>query len=101
MGLYTPAKQMKMAREDMNHIVLRPGELHIVMAELRCIGAYIENSGLDFCWTEADLYGPVTVKQILEEKHVNRGLEAHLVICLLYTSPSPRDLSTSRMPSSA
>jgi len=23
------------------------------------------------------------------------------VICLLYTSPSPRDLSTSRMPSSA
>ena len=27
-------------------------------------------------------------------------LEAHR-ICLLYTSPSPRDLSTSRMPSSA
>ena len=26
---------------------------------------------------------------------------AQLVICLLYTSPSPRDLSTSRMPSSA
>ena len=23
------------------------------------------------------------------------------IICLLYTSPSPRDLSTSRMPSSA
>ena len=26
---------------------------------------------------------------------------AHKDICLLYTSPSPRDLSTSRMPSSA
>ena len=26
---------------------------------------------------------------------------AMLLICLLYTSPSPRDLSTSRMPSSA
>ena len=25
----------------------------------------------------------------------------HLTVCLLYTSPSPRDLSTSRMPSSA
>ena len=25
----------------------------------------------------------------------------HILICLLYTSPSPRDLSTSRMPSSA
>ena len=27
--------------------------------------------------------------------------EAELLTCLLYTSPSPRDLSTSRMPSSA
>ena len=27
--------------------------------------------------------------------------EMQYVICLLYTSPSPRDLSTSRMPSSA
>ena len=25
----------------------------------------------------------------------------HITFCLLYTSPSPRDLSTSRMPSSA
>ena len=25
----------------------------------------------------------------------------HVITCLLYTSPSPRDLSTSRMPSSA
>ena len=30
-----------------------------------------------------------------------RGYAAALNICLLYTSPSPRDLSTSRMPSSA
>ena len=28
-------------------------------------------------------------------------LGAVLIVCLLYTSPSPRDLSTSRMPSSA
>ena len=28
-------------------------------------------------------------------------VSANLGICLLYTSPSPRDLSTSRMPSSA
>jgi len=33
---------------------------------------------------------------------VQKGLRPDLVlICLLYTSPSPRDLSTSRMPSSA
>eukprot|EP00831_Metopus_contortus_P027472 TRINITY_DN23082_c0_g1_i1.p1 TRINITY_DN23082_c0_g1~~TRINITY_DN23082_c0_g1_i1.p1 ORF type:complete len:145 (-),score=43.01 TRINITY_DN23082_c0_g1_i1:79-513(-) len=30
-----------------------------------------------------------------------KGKEAYLGDCLLYTSPSPRDLSTSRMPSSA
>ena len=31
------------------------------------------------------------------------GADAHIKVtnCLLYTSPSPRDLSTSRMPSSA
>ena len=28
-------------------------------------------------------------------------MEPELAVCLLYTSPSPRDLSTSRMPSSA
>ncbi|RXM28417.1 hypothetical protein EOD39_9814 [Acipenser ruthenus] len=63
----------------MDHMILRPGELHIVMAELHGIGAYIENSRIDFCWTEADLYGPMTVKQITEGKHVKRGVEAHMV----------------------
>ena len=33
----------------------------------------------------------------MDRDHVERVLD----ICLLYTSPSPRDLSTSRMPSSA
>ena len=63
----------------MDQLVLCPGELHIVMAQLHTIGAYIENSGLDLCWTEADMYGPLTVKQILEGNHVKRGVEAHVV----------------------
>ena len=79
MGLYKPAKQLQMSRKDMDHLVLRPGELHVVMAQLRALGNYIENSGLDFCWTEANMYGPATVKQILEGKHVRRGVEAHVV----------------------
>ena len=29
------------------------------------------------------------------------GVKEQIIFCLLYTSPSPRDLSTSRMPSSA
>ena len=32
---------------------------------------------------------------------IENVIDASEVICLLYTSPSPRDLSTSRMPSSA
>ena len=39
------------------------------------------------------------------ELQISAGIEAVFMngvnICLLYTSPSPRDLSTSRMPSSA
>ena len=38
----------------------------------------------------------------LMQKHFNDSyLETDIYPCLLYTSPSPRDLSTSRMPSSA
>ena len=33
--------------------------------------------------------------------HVKNATESYYIGCLLYTSPSPRDLSTSRMPSSA
>ena len=35
----------------------------------------------------------------LEKRIIEEGLDSKA--CLLYTSPSPRDLSTSRMPSSA
>ena len=34
-------------------------------------------------------------------KYVSETIDEPFEICLLYTSPSPRDLSTSRMPSSA
>ena len=78
MGLYKPAKQLQMARNDCSHLILRPGELHTVMAQLRTIGSYMDNSGLDLCWIEAELYGAATVKQILEGRHVKRGITAHL-----------------------
>ena len=40
-------------------------------------------------------------KREFEELINNWEASTKKVICLLYTSPSPRDLSTSRMPSSA
>ena len=61
-----------MARDDLKTIFLRPGELHILMAQLRTIGAFIENIGIDMAWIESNLYGPNTVKQILEGNHVKR-----------------------------
>ena len=41
------------------------------------------------------------LKDISENKKIIKTIIKYLKICLLYTSPSPRDLSTSRMPSSA
>ena len=62
------------------------------------------------CWSQ---YGdPDVMKRavaagadsLMVKKDVKLALATHLIhayTCLLYTSPSPRDLSTSRMPSSA
>ena len=44
----------------------------------------------------------VKVEGVLHEFSTISGVKEDMAdICLLYTSPSPRDLSTSRMPSSA
>ena len=41
------------------------------------------------------------VKQVVKKNSWTSGTTYDYYSCLLYTSPSPRDLSTSRMPSSA
>ena len=92
MGLYLSAKKLQMARNNLNHLVLRPGhdELHIVMAMLRTIGAYIDSSGIDMCWIESELYGPSTVKQILDGNHDKRGEKAHMITlqaCMVFIVP--------------
>ena len=48
----------------------------------------------------------VSVNELLKDKEIQVVLNltipnAHYLICLLYTSPSPRDKRQSRMPSSA
>ena len=52
--------------------------------------------------TIAGLYAPENGKIFLEDQNI-AGLKPHELfnICLLYTSPSPRDATLSRMPSSA
>ena len=54
------------------------------------VGLGLENAGVD-----TDKNGAVIVDEY------SRSNVKHIYACLLYTSPSPRDLSTSRMPSSA
>ena len=44
--------------------VFRMGELHIVFAFLKCIGKFIDNSGLDEIFVEPDIYEPQTLEQI-------------------------------------
>jgi hypothetical protein len=82
MGLYQPAQRLVMSQNDLSNVVLRPGELHVVMAMFRTIGSYIANSGLDSCWIEADMYGSTTCKNILDGGHVRRSVEAHTVTLL-------------------
>ena len=79
LGLYQPAKKLQIARQDLKNLILHAGELHIVMAQLRTIGAFIKNSGLDVCWIESELYGPKTAKQIINGNHIKRGETAHIM----------------------
>ena len=51
----------------------------MVMAMLRNIRSYIDSSGIDMCCIESELYGPSTVKQIVDGKHVKRGKRAHMI----------------------
>ena len=46
-------------------------------------------------------YDVITPPEVRIESLTGVGVSATANVCLLYTSPSPRDLSTSRMPSSA
>lgn len=51
----------------------------MVRAMLRTIGSYIDSCGIDMCWIKPELYGPSTVKQIIDGKHVKRGKRAHMI----------------------
>ena len=64
----------------------------------------IENGTLT--WLDDEMYNNLNtgvLEQYLEEKNLEEAFEvSHWdTSCLLYTSPSPRDRSLSRMPSSA
>ena len=42
----------------------------------------MEGSGLEDVFMEADIYGSVTLRQILAGHHVSRGVEAHTILAI-------------------
>lgn len=79
MALYEKVVKLLDARPDLKQMVVpRLGELHVVMATLRALGASMENSGIDDAWIEADVYGPATTRQILKCTHYKRAIHAHI-----------------------
>lgn len=78
MGLYQAAKKLQMGCNDLDHLILRPFELHIVMAQLPTIGDLSKTAAL-ICWIEADLHGPSTVKQIIDGNNSKTGQAAHMI----------------------
>ncbi|KAG1662607.1 hypothetical protein GQR58_020866 [Nymphon striatum] len=56
------------------------------MAALKCLGKYIESSGLNFAWESSGIYGSATVRQILDGRHVYRCLETHTMTLLALQS---------------
>ena len=83
MGLYKPAQKLIIARRnETKNVVLRLGELHILIAMLRITGYLFDHSGIDADWLHADLYGQSTIKQILDVNHVKRCSKAYFVTLL-------------------
>ena len=108
-------------------ILEEPGEINLPDAELHYYPELFEakkadellaqlNEGIEWTQNTIRFYGKESLVPRLEAWYGDLGksyaysgihmdpkpwTEELLTICLLYTSPSPRDLSTSRMPSSA
>lgn len=43
----------------------------------KALGKYINNSGLDQAFTEPEIYGPATIDQINNGKHMKKSFEAN------------------------
>ena len=74
-------------------------------AENKNITAKLTKTKKDLCFSNSNHFREQNLKQIDLKRSAYRQLLneniPHTNICLLYTSPSPRDPKTSRMPSSA
>ena len=87
---------------EKNVLILLDGQQRITTLFLLYWYAAIKEERMDkfqelFCFRKED----IIKSKLRYEVRVSSEEFLDYIICLLYTSPSPRDLSTSRMPSSA
>ena len=82
--LYSKCMQLQSNLEIKEPFIFRMGELHIVFTALKTLGKIIDGSGLNQSFIEARIYGPNTVEQIKNGKHMKRSFEGFL---MLYVSP--------------
>ena len=110
MALATMAPASALAKEKV--VILKPESDDATPAEIASL-----QSGLEEEWKARDGYTllPTPEAEVLDLAFdaecldtddecfttIGKTLNADLVVCLLYTSPSPRDYAASRMPSSA
>ena len=80
--LYAKGMQLRERGDIADNFIFRLGELHIVFAMLKVTGKYIMCSGIDSLFVEAGIYGPSTLGQIIDGKHMKRGIEAHMAMYL-------------------
>lgn len=59
--------------------ILFPGQFHVALCALRCLGRTIEGSGIEDMWVEADIYGVPVVSQIRNGSHYSRAVKCHQI----------------------
>lgn len=80
MAIYLIAKNIQLTNKEFDNLILRIGSFHLQKNYLRCLGQYVEESGLDGILIEADIYGENTLASILKGTHYNRGIRAHKLL---------------------
>ena len=79
LDLYAKAYKLVNSRNDLrNRYVLCLGELHIIFAEIRAIGTFINSSGIDDAWMAAEWFDSESLlRQVRECSNMKRALAAH------------------------
>ena len=98
-----PPPQLRTAAYDLACLMVHGAALFAPAEERALFAAWLAGRERDGAPVEAGALLPrvARLRARLARRFNRRRAPASLLPCLLYTSPSPRDLSTSRMPSSA